>query len=65
MGLSKACPACKHIHASADTYAVGRFSPNGVVGYRAAYPGSLMRSTRDEAVADWCAWLRAKREAAE
>lgn len=52
MATGKTCPACGHIHASADTYAVGRFSPNGVVGYRAAYSGALMRSTRDEAALD-------------
>lgn len=37
------------------TFAVGRFCPDGVQGYRAAgVPGATLRATREEAFADYC-----------
>lgn len=44
-----------------DAYAVGRFDPTGVRGYRAAtLPDAPLRPTRAEAEADERAWVEAQ-----
>ena len=48
------CDRCGHIHATTDAYAVGRFRPDGPVGYRTNYYGAPLRLTRAEAEADAC-----------
>ena len=35
------------------TIAVGRFRPDGPIGYRACYPGAPIYPTRAEAEQDW------------
>ena len=52
--MTAACPICRHVHTSRDAYAVGRFTPDGPQGYRAATAGTPLRATRAEAVADEC-----------
>lgn len=47
------CPACTHIHDSDAARAIGRFRPEGPLGYRAR-SGGLLRATRAEAEADAC-----------
>lgn len=53
------CPICRRKHLSWDARGVGIFS-SGAVHYRADYFGSPTRDTREEAVADMCAWRAAK-----
>ena len=38
------------------TIAVGRFRPDGPIGYRACYPGAPLHPTREAALADLCDW---------
>ena len=57
MNLVTACPRCNRVHGSDAATIVGRFSPDGPTGYRAATaPDAPLRETRAEAVADQCAW---------
>lgn len=48
------CPHCGHTHSADWTVAVGRFDPNGIAGYRAAYDGAPLRLFRWEAELDMC-----------
>lgn len=35
MAKGKACGECGHIHLGTDAIAIGRFNPNGPIGYKA------------------------------
>lgn len=55
--IASPCPDCGHIHTAADARAVGRFRPEGALGYRAnlsGMPTGSLRNTRAEAVRDAC-----------
>ena len=49
------CPDCGHVHTPGDARAVGRFDPDAIALYRANYPNSPLRTSRDEAMQDMCA----------
>lgn len=51
------CPHCQTIHGSTAAIAVGRFRNQGPIGYRSSLGGAL-RSSRDEAVRDFCMQVR-------
>lgn len=51
------CKLCGHVHAATDAIAIGRFDPNGVIGYSARFlPNAPLRDTREKAMNDACAW---------
>jgi hypothetical protein len=50
---AKTCANCDTIHGSDAARAVGRFNPEGVTGYQSRLGGPV-RSTRTEAVTDYC-----------
>ena len=52
--LKPVCERCDHRHVGTDARAVGRFQPGGPIGYRADYPGALLRPTRELAMHDAC-----------
>jgi len=53
------CRDCGHVHTTADTWAIGRFSPSGLAaGYRANYPGAPVRASREKAAKDMCEWRK-------
>lgn len=66
--IGPTCPDCQQIHCGTDTVAVGRFRPEGPLGYQAvgtlgiADPSMPLRATRAEAEADACR-ARVTREA--
>ena len=45
--MKPTCPACDRHHVTGDAVAVGRFSPDGVTGYRT--PDGEVHPTRDAA----------------
>ena len=50
-----ACPSCGWVHSLGDVVAVGRFDPDGPVGYKATLPqGAPLRASRAEAMRDVC-----------
>lgn len=52
--IGPTCPTCDHV--GHPTRAVGLFRQDGPIGYRAAYDIAPLRSSREEAEADMCAW---------
>ena len=59
-----ACPHCHLIHATDWAVAVDRWRPEGPTGYRATgMPDAPLRATRDQAIADRCAYTTEARHA--
>lgn len=65
MALKPACTKCNTVHPSNLARAIGRFNPNGPLGYRAAMggPAAPLRATRAEAEQDACQQQAPKRKA--
>ena len=61
--MTAPCPRCDHVHGSDWAVAVQRFAPGGPTGYRATRaPGAPLRPTRDQAIADQCAYYAERRQ---
>lgn len=59
MKTPSVCQKCQHVHGSDSTVAVGRFAPEGPIGYVAKdVPNAPVRSNREDADADYCLHLR-------
>lgn len=59
MKTPSVCQKCQHVHGSDSTVAVGRFAPEGPIGYVAKdVPNSPVRPNREDADADYCLHLR-------
>jgi len=49
-----ACRSCGWVHSLGDVVAVGRFDPNGPIGYKATSQAAPLRASRAEAMRDVC-----------
>lgn len=52
--MKQPCKNCGHVHTADWTYAVGRFTKDGIRGYTARLVDAPLRATREEAEQDVC-----------
>lgn len=57
--MNPSCSVCGYVHTVDDVVALGRFSSYATT-YRARFPDSPVRTTREDADADMCAWRARK-----
>jgi len=57
--MNPPCSVCGYVHVVDDVVALGRFGSYATT-YRARFPDSLARATREDADADMCAWRARK-----
>lgn len=55
---ARTCPTCGRVHYAGMAQQVGRFQPDRPATFRADYPDAPDRSTRVEAIADMCRYLK-------